>query len=142
MTPYDAMGGEATLRPLIDAFVGRIRRDSMIGFHFWNVDPLVLAQREFEFTARFLGADVAYSGRGMRHAHMRHRIMGGHFDRRRQILVELMEAHDVPAEVRIAWLGHIDRLRTTITQDAPGECTPPESKGSGPLTTGQLRIIE
>lgn len=136
------MGGETSLRPLIDEFVHRIRRDPMIGFHFWNVDPLVLAQREFEFTARFLGADLAYSGRGMRHAHMRHRIMGGHFDRRRQILVELMEERDVPLEVRQTWLAHVDKLRPTITQDAPGQCTPPESKGPGPLTTGQLRIID
>jgi len=136
------MGGEEKLRPLIDEFVTRIRRDPMIGFHFWNVDPVVLAQREFEFTARFLGAKVDYTGRGMRHAHMRHRIMGGHFDRRRQILVELMEERDVPPDVRAVWLGHIDKLRHTVTQDAPGECTPPDRQGPGPLSPSRLRLIE
>lgn len=140
---YDALGGEAGLRPIIDAFVRRVFADPMIGFHFWNVDQAKLAQRELEFTARFLGSDMRYTGRGMRHAHMRHRIMGGHFDRRRQILAEVIDAHQVPKPIKEKWLAHVDALRATITADAPGECTPPEARDSStPKPKSRLRLVD
>ena len=125
MTLYDDLGGRPVLEKIIDAFVTKMVSDIMIGFFFRNVDVKRLKQREFEFTARFLGADIPYTGRPMRTAHAPHPIMGGQFDRRRQILKECLEAHHVPEALQTEWLAHIDKLRPQITKDAAGVCEDP-----------------
>lgn len=122
-TPIQRVGGPFALRNIIDDFVRRVVDDPMIGFMFRDIDPLVLAQREFEFTARFLGASIEYSGRPLREAHARHRIMGGQFDRRRKILHDVLIDHRVPPDLRAKWLHHVDRLRSVITQQGAGECS-------------------
>lgn len=127
--PFQRIGA-ATLRGVVQDFVHRMVRDPMIGFFFWNVDVPTLVQREYEFTARFLGGDVPYTGRPMARAHRPHRIMGGQFDRRRQILKETLEDHQLPSDLQATWLEHVDRLRGQITQDAAGRCNVPEPEAS------------
>jgi hypothetical protein len=48
--------------------------------------------------------------------------MGGHFARRKQILKETLESHDVPETIRAAWLQHTEELRALITAQADSEC--------------------
>ncbi|MGF1511022.1 MAG: group 1 truncated hemoglobin [Myxococcota bacterium] len=134
MSVFEELGGTPSVYPIIRDFVERMRNDVMIGFFFWNIDAERLVQREFEFTARFLGADVPYSGRPIRAAHGSHPIMGGHFDRRRKILEETLIDHGVPEAHREQWLTHVDRLRSAVTKDARGECVavdPAESRSPG-----------
>lgn len=126
MTLYDDLGGQPVLEKIIDAFVHTMVNDTMIGFFFRNVDVDRLKQREFEFTARFLGADLPYTGRPMPTAHAPHPIMGGQFDRRKQILKECIQAHGVAEPIQVAWLAHVEKLRPQITKDAPGVCETPE----------------
>ncbi len=121
-TAYLRLGGEWALRGIIHQFVDEMVADPMIGFFFDGVDRHRLREKEFELTARFLGAEVPYTGRGIREVHRAHRIMGGQFDRRRQILLDAMRAHQVPADVEAEWLDHVDRLRATVTADGPGFC--------------------
>lgn len=119
---FDQIGGEA-LRAVVTDFYDRLFRDVMIGFMFQGKDRAQLVQREWEFTAGFLGApNVSYSGRPMRTAHAQHRIFGGHFERRLQILRETMADHHVPAAVQDAWIGHTQALRAQITTDQGSEC--------------------
>ena len=120
----DVMGGVDALRPVISDFIDRVVNDVMIGFHFNGVDRDVLKQRELEFTARALGGDLPYSGRGMRQAHAQHPILPGQFYRRLTILRETLEAHGVPAPVRDAILLHTERLRGQIVQSMDA-CSPP-----------------
>ena len=61
--------GEAKLRAVITDFYSRVFGDVMIGFMFEGKDRQHLIDREYEFTARFLGGDVKYTGRPMRTAH-------------------------------------------------------------------------
>jgi hemoglobin len=122
VTPFERLGGEPTLRPIIDAFVDEMVADVMIGFFFTGVDRERLKKREYQFTAGFLGADVRYEGRPLREAHAPHPIMGGQFDRRRQILKQVILRHDVPPDIAATWLAHVDRLRSQVTRDAPGAC--------------------
>ena len=77
VTLYEQLGGESKLRAIIDTFVDRVCEDTMIGFFFSQVNRDHLKAMEFQFAARFLGADIAYEGRPLRQAHRKHPIMGG-----------------------------------------------------------------
>lgn len=119
---YDTLGGEPAVRGIINTFVDRMVADIMIGFFFAKVDIVRLKQLEFEHAAAFLGAPIIYSGRPLDAAHRRHNIMGGQFARRKQILKEVLEAHQVPDDIRAAWLAHVESLRPEITQAKDGSC--------------------
>jgi hypothetical protein len=96
--------------------------DLMIGFLFEGKDRQRLIDKEWELTARFLGADVEYTGRPMRQAHAASPIFGGHFERRLQLLRQAMAAHDVDPDVARVWIEHQQALRSQITVDRGSEC--------------------
>jgi hypothetical protein len=50
--------------------------------------------------------------------------MGGHFARRKQILKETLEAHNVPQSIMAAWLEHTENLRALITAQPGSGCDP------------------
>lgn len=114
--------GEAKLREVITDFYARIFDDIMIGFLFQGKDRQRLIDREYEFTANFLGGGVKYTGRAMREAHAKSPIFGGHFERRLQILRETIRDHAVDAEVAGVWIDHTLALRAQITSDKGSEC--------------------
>lgn len=118
---YDKIGGEA-LRAVITDFYNRLTSDLMIGFLFQGKDTKRLIEKEWEFTANLLGADVRYTGRPIRKAHARSPIMGGHFERRLQILRETLRDHEVDAAVQERWIEHTLALRAQVTADRGSEC--------------------
>jgi hemoglobin len=122
MTKFEQIGGASKLLVIIDEFVERICRDTMIGFFFASVDRARLKRMEYEHAARFLGADIPYTGRALDTAHRRHPILGGHFARRRQILRQTLERHGVAPEIVEAWLAHQDALRALVTADDVTQC--------------------
>lgn len=120
---FERAGGEAAVRAVVDEFVRRVSTDLMIGFFFSGIDLQALREREYQFTARFLGAaNVKYDGRSLKEAHARHRIMGGQFDRRKQILSEVLAEHGIEPEVRTRWIAHVEELRDVVTSSAEGQC--------------------
>jgi hemoglobin len=121
MKPFDKIG-EAKLREVLTDFYDRVFRDVMIGFMFQGKDKQHLIEREYEMTAKMLGANVEYRGQPLRTAHARHTIFGGHFERRMQIMRETMADHDVDPEVRQVWSDHTNALRAQITRDQGSEC--------------------
>jgi hemoglobin len=121
-TLYEQLGGERKLRAIIDRFVQRVTEDIMIGFFFRNFDIDRLREMEFQHAAEFLGADIKYTGRKLDAAHRRHRIAGGQFARRRQILKEALDEHQVDPAIRDAWLAHVDSLRPLITGEDDSTC--------------------
>lgn len=121
MTLFDEIGGDR-LRAVLSDFYDRVFADTMIGFLFWEKDKALLIQREWEFTARLLGADVPYTGRPIQKAHAHSPILGGHFARRLKILQDMMEKHAVPESVRTAWVEHTLALRPQVTRDSSAEC--------------------
>ena len=121
--------GEARLRAVVVDFVERVCADDMIGFFFDGVDRSRLAEREFQFAARALGAAIAYEGRPLAVAHGPHRIMGGQFARRLTILRNTLDDHGVAAEIRDAWLAHSEKLRPLITAQPDGDCLHGDSGG-------------
>lgn len=123
-TLFEQAGGQEGLRAVVADFYDHVFDDVMIGYLFWGVDKAQIIEREVEFAARMLGArDVSYQGRPLRQAHGPHRILGGHFDRRLQLLREAMERHGLPPEVRRAWEEHTRSLRSQITHDVEASCT-------------------
>jgi hemoglobin len=115
--------GEAKLRAVLADFYDRVFRDVMIGFMFQGKDKRHLIDREYEMTAKMLGAPgVEYAGRPMRTAHAQHTIFGGHFERRLQILRETIADHAVDADVQRVWIEHTLALRDQITRDKGSEC--------------------
>jgi hemoglobin len=120
-TLFDAIGADK-LRAVVTDFYSRIFGDVMIGFLFQGKNRQQLIDREYEFTASFLGGDVKYTGRSMREAHAKSPIFGGHFERRLQILRETLRDHAVDARVQQAWIDHQHALRAQITPDKGSEC--------------------
>lgn len=122
MTRFEQIGGEPALRAIIDDFVDRCFDDMMIGFLFRNAKRERVKRFEHEHAAEWLGAGVKYSGRSLEAAHRVHRILGGQFARRLQILREVLDEHGVPADVRDAWLAHQESLRDRVTRDPDSNC--------------------
>jgi len=121
---FERLGGSATLHAIIDRFVDRLFDDLMIGYLFRAADRDRVKAKEYEFAARHLGAPLAYTGRPLADAHRAHRITGGQFMRRLQILKETLAAFQVPAEVSEHWIAHTLSLQSEITDNALDQCDP------------------
>ena len=119
---YQRLGGEPAVRSIIDDFVERVFADVMIGFFFRDAKKDRIKEMEFQLAAQMLGGDIVYGGRPLDQAHRRHRIMGGQFARRKQILRETLADHGVPADIVESWLAHTDALRSQITGESDHEC--------------------
>ncbi len=119
---YDLLGGEPVLRAVIEDFVERAFADVMIGFFFRDANKARIKEMEFQLAAEFLGGPQRYRGRPLAEAHRKHRIMGGQFARRSQILREVLAAHGVVPEVTAAWLSHVESQRGEVTTDPHGQC--------------------
>lgn len=117
----DKIGGE-TLHDVIEEFYRRVFADTMIGFLFHGKDRQRLIDKEWEFTARLLGAPVKYTGRPIRRAHRASPILGGHFERRLKILRDVLADYDIDAEVQKVWIDHTLALRDQVTGDVGSEC--------------------
>lgn len=119
-TAFEQMGGAPVLRAIIHSFVDAVVSDIMIGFMFQGVHRGRLIELEYQHAAAHLGADVAYRGKPLGAAHAKHRIAGGQFMRRRQLLREALEAHGVAGAICEGWLAYQDSLRPLITADPIG----------------------
>ena len=123
-TLFAQLGGEVKLRAIIDDFIDRVFADRMIGFFFRNADRGRIKELEYQLAAVFLGAPIVYEGRPLAKVHVNHPIMGGHFARRRQILKETLEFHQVSEGIIAALLNHTEALRSQITAETGSGCDP------------------
>ena len=127
---FDQLGGEAVLRPLIARFVDRLFDDIMIGYLFRAADRQRVKDKEYEFAAEHLGAELSYSGRPLAAAHRAHRITGGQFMRRLQILKDTLAEHRVPTALAEHWVSHTLALQAQITDNALDQCDPQHTNRS------------
>jgi hemoglobin len=121
---FDLAGGEPGLRRVVERFVDRVFDDVMIGYLFRAADRARVKQKEFEHAAEVLGGPVAYTGRPLAAAHGPHRIRGGQFMRRIQILRDTLRELDVASAVADALIENNLSLREQITADEDGVCEP------------------
>lgn len=120
MTDYDALGGAAGLRRVLDDFVGRMMGDIIVGYLFDGVDRERLVSHEVAFAAAHLGGPKAYGGRPLPAAHRPKRIHRGHFRRRAAILKTTLLAHAAPQDVIGRWLATEAALMDQVV--SPGDC--------------------
>ncbi len=132
-TLFEQLGGEATLQAIIGRFVDRMFDDLMIGYLFRAADRERVKAKEYEFAARHLGAQLAYTGRPIAEAHRAHRITGGQFMRRLQILKETLAAFQVPSTVSEHWITHTLSLQAEITDNALDQCDPQHPNRERPV---------
>src|SRR5262245_61467986 len=121
-SPYDRLGGEPALRVIIADFVDRVFADIMIGFFFRNADRRRIKELEFQHAAEHLGAPLRYRGRPLDAAHAGHKIMGGQFARRKELLRLTLVDHAVPQDIIDGWLAHTESLRPLITAQPGSQC--------------------
>jgi truncated hemoglobin YjbI len=124
--------GEDRLGAVIADFYERVFGDLMIGFFFRGLDRRRLAELEVQLIRHVLGGPDTYQGRPLRTAHAGHRIMDGHFARRRQLLVETLADHRVPAAVQAAWLAHTDAQRSQVVASDTESCMSGDAGATSP----------
>lgn len=114
MTPYEAIGGEAAVRVVLQTLYDQLFADPIVGFLFEGKDKAHLVEQQLAFTCRFLGGPQRYTGKPLPEAHAALPLLPGHFDRRRRLLELALERHRVPAEARQAWLSIDEGLRSSV----------------------------
>lgn len=105
----DELGGEERVQELMREFYDRLFDDVMVGFFFVNSDKEALIRSQIDYVHAHLGDRSGdYRGASIREAHAALPILPGHFDRRHQILKDVLQDFGAPEEVRRAWLA-LDR---------------------------------
>lgn len=115
MTPFERLGGEAVLRPIIERFVERMFDDRIVGFLFVRSDRARVAQHEYEHTAKVLGATLPYTGRAIPELHRPLRINNGQFRRRLALLRQELERGGVPHDISALVIEAQERMQKLIT---------------------------
>jgi len=122
MKLYEQIGGLDKLQLIVDEFVDTMFDDIMIGFFFSKIDRKRVKQKEFEFLAEFLGADIVYTGEPIKEVHQKHNIMGGQFSRRKQILKETLEKNLINNEIIEKIMEHTENFRMSIAKTKNSDC--------------------
>ncbi|MFN0066708.1 MAG: group I truncated hemoglobin [Limisphaerales bacterium] len=76
---YDRIGGETTIRALVDAFYERILNDPELAPFFRQVPVGRLRRMQHEFFSAALGGPIAYSGQSIARVHFGRGIERRHF---------------------------------------------------------------
>jgi hemoglobin len=113
-TLYEAIGGEAKVRAVLRSLYDKLFGDPMVGFLFEGKDKARIVEQQVAFTCGFLGGPQRYVGKPLPEAHAALPLLPGHFDRRHRLLEQVLREEDVPEQVRNAWLGIDDGLRTSV----------------------------
>lgn len=114
-TFIDELGGiERTVKLLRD-FYDRLYDDVIVGFLFQPHDKERLVRSQLAYLSAHLGdRSGTYEGLNMRAAHKHVPVLSGQFDRRHQILTDVIHAWDVPQHVRDEWLALDRSLRPLV----------------------------
>jgi truncated hemoglobin YjbI len=115
---YEAIGGEAKVRAVLQALYDRLFVDPIIGFLFEGKDKAHIVEQQLAFTCRFLGGPHEYRGLPLPRAHAELPLLPGHFDRRHRLLAQVLDEQDVPIEVKRVWLQIDDALRMSVLASA------------------------
>ena len=112
-TSYEALG-EAKIRAVLQALYDQLFVDPIVGFLFDGKDKAHIVEQQVIFTCRFLGGPQRYTGKPLPEAHASLPLLPGHFDRRHHVLRTLLEQHEVPDDVKRAWLDIDQGLRSSV----------------------------
>lgn len=111
------VGGVSRLQEMMRDFYRRVFDDVMIGFLFVDTDFDEIVENQVQYMRARLGDEaVEYTGKPIRRAHQKHPILVGHFDRRHQILKDVLREYEVPEHVFEAWVELEQKLRDLVVR--------------------------
>lgn len=128
MSIYDALGGEAVLRVVVDDLASRLENDPLVGPVFRDVDLDALHRHRVSYLAAVLGGPEQYLGQSMRDAHRSLALTDAHMDRFVQLAAASLAAADVAPEPARAVLDLVDRLRPVIVSPGSADLSRPASE--------------
>jgi hemoglobin len=111
---YEAIGGEAGVRAVLQTLYDRLFVDPIVGFLFEGKDKAHLVEQQLAFTCGFLGGPQRYTGRPLPEVHGALPLLVGHFDRRHHMLAQVLAEQHVPDDVAATWLRIDESLRTSV----------------------------
>ena len=106
--------GKNKITAVISDFYQRAFRDPIIGHFFFGKEHAPLLQGQLAFSLALLGGKDNYRGRDIGNLHQGMQIRNAHFNRRQQVLKEVLADHHVDRTVADSWLQIEERLRATI----------------------------
>ncbi|MDE3270127.1 MAG: group 1 truncated hemoglobin [Pseudomonadota bacterium] len=110
---YQALGKEK-ITQIITEFYQLAFQDPIIGHFFFRKDHDELLRGQLAFTLAMLGGEEAYRGRDVAAIHSHLAIRPPHFNRRQQLLKDILVKHAVDAAISSRWLRMEERLRQAI----------------------------
>jgi hemoglobin len=113
-TLYDAIGGEARVRAVLQSLYDRLFVDAIVGFLFEGRDKAHIVEQQLAFTCHFLGGPQRYEGRPLPEVHAALPLLPGHFDRRHLLLKQVLDEQRVPEQVKRVWLRIDESLRPSV----------------------------
>lgn len=113
-TLYEAIGGEAKVRAVLQSLYDQLFVDPIVGFLFEGRDKAHIVERQLAFTCHFLGGPQKYEGRPLPEVHAALPLLPGHFDRRHFLLKQVLDQQAVPEEVKRVWLRIDESLRPSV----------------------------
>ena len=113
----EELGGEVAFEALITDFYDRIYDDAIIGFFFAPHEKEKLIKSQMAYLSATLGdRSGTYVGPSLSQTHRSLPILVGHFDRRHQILKDVLFEHDVQGDVYDVWIALDLSLRDSIVR--------------------------
>ena len=105
LDPITRLGGFSQLIVIIDEFYTRLLADILVGYIFKPFDRQKLISDQAEFVNRSLGGPHRdYEPRNLKQIHRPLKITSGHFDRRHQILKDVLDQFEVESDIKKMWL--------------------------------------
>jgi hemoglobin len=109
------IGAEPGLEALLQEFYARMANDVLIGFFFTGKNVPAIASKQKEFLMKAMGVAPSYEGKAPAQAHTKLApILKGHFDRRLQILEDLLKEKGLPEADWKAWIAFENAFRNGI----------------------------
>ena len=103
--PITRLGGFSQLIIILDEFYTRLLSDILVGYIFKPFDRQKLITDQAEFVNRSLGGPHRdYEPRNLKQIHQPLKITSGHFDRRHQILKDVLDQFEVENDIKKMWL--------------------------------------
>jgi hemoglobin len=114
----EGIGGKDALVRILDDFYQRMSKDTLIGFFFAGKNLQNIVEKQSQFLLKAAGLTEDYKGLPPQRAHSKlPPILGGHFDRRTQILKETLEAYQLSKDQIEIWLGFERTFRDAILNE-------------------------
>lgn len=103
--PITRLGGFSQLLIILEEFYTRLLADILVGYIFKPFDRQKLITDQAEFVNRSLGGPHRdYEPRNLKQIHQPLKITSGHFDRRHQILRDVLDQFEVENDIKKMWL--------------------------------------